>query len=144
MKKIISQAVAITLVFAQSVFFFPVKLSSVEVQFVKFPYYFNTYPDGLDIITQNVIDEALESVIRHVETEMLEVYVPLIAPSESKLITASEGGVVELEEARIIIPPGALEEDTQISITRLFSTQDTEEGIKNATVAGGGYRFLPA
>ncbi len=60
------------------------------------------------------------------------------------LISAEEGGEVRLGRASIVIPPGALLEDTEISITRLKRVHDTGENIDNATASGGGYRFLPA
>jgi hypothetical protein len=60
------------------------------------------------------------------------------------VIRAGEGGVVELGGAGIAVPPGALTEDTEITIIRLYETEETGEGLKNATAGGGGYRFLPA
>lgn len=64
--------------------------------------------------------------------------------SESVLITALEGGFVELGGARIDIPSGALAKDTQISIKRLVRTQETGDGLYNVTSGGGAYRFEPA
>jgi len=63
---------------------------------------------------------------------------------ESALIRAEEGGEVRLGRASIVIPPGALKKDTEISITRLFRVADTGERLYNATEGRGGYRFLPA
>jgi len=64
--------------------------------------------------------------------------------SESVLITALEGGFVELGGARIDIPSGALAKDTQISIKRLLRTEETGDGLYNVTSGGGAYRFEPA
>ena len=60
------------------------------------------------------------------------------------LITAEKGGAVELGEARILIPAGALDEDTRISITGLRETKGTGERLSNATSMAACYRFLPA
>ncbi|MBR1911502.1 MAG: hypothetical protein IJ828_04010, partial [Treponema sp.] len=59
-------------------------------------------------------------------------------------ISAEKGGEVRLGKACIAIPAGALERDTEISITRLRKVEDTGENLDNATASGGGYRFLPA
>ena len=59
------------------------------------------------------------------------------------MVNAENGGVVRLGQASIEIPRGALGEDTEITITRLFVTGETGE-LTNATAGGGGYRFLPA
>ncbi|MCL1812607.1 MAG: hypothetical protein FWG29_03705, partial [Treponema sp.] len=61
----------------------------------------------------------------------------------SVMVSAGTGGTVVLGEASIEIPPGALEADTEISITRLFAAGETGQ-LANATAGGGGYRFLPA
>jgi RHS repeat-associated protein len=66
------------------------------------------------------------------------------AASAAELIRAGEGGTVRLGGAEIEIPPGALARDTEIRITRLWRTEDTGDGLKNATSGGGGYRFEPA
>ena len=63
---------------------------------------------------------------------------------ESAVISAERGGEVRLGRATIVIPPGALKKDTEISITRLFRVADTGERLYNATEGRGGYRFLPA
>ena len=68
----------------------------------------------------------------------------LMLPSAAQMVTAAEGGVVRLETAEIEIPPGALEKDTEIRITRLWRTEDTGDSMRNATAGGGGYRFEPA
>ena len=60
------------------------------------------------------------------------------------LITSERGGILQLEEAGISIPPGALKKDTVISITRLETVNELGESISNATLYEGGYRFLPA
>ena len=62
----------------------------------------------------------------------------------SAVISAERGGEVRLGRATIVIPPGALKKDTEISITRLFRVADTGERLYNATEGRGGYRFLPA
>jgi hypothetical protein len=66
------------------------------------------------------------------------------APSAAEMITATEGGIVRLGGAEVEIPPGALARDTEIRITRLWMTEDTGDGMRNATMGGGGYRFEPA
>jgi len=60
------------------------------------------------------------------------------------LITAEKGGSVVLGEARILIPAGALDADTKISITGLRETQSTGERLSNTTSKAACYRFLPA
>ena len=60
------------------------------------------------------------------------------------LISAKDGGTVTLGEASIVIPEGALKEDTTISITRIYNVEDTGESLYNAIPNSGGYRFLPA
>ena len=66
------------------------------------------------------------------------------AVQESKLlITKKEGGVIELGRVKIEIPPKAVKEDTEISITRLLKVNETGETLKNVTEENGGYRFLP-
>ncbi|MDR1388486.1 MAG: hypothetical protein LBJ31_00720, partial [Treponema sp.] len=65
-------------------------------------------------------------------------------PRAARLIKAEEGGDLFLEGAGVHIPPYALEEDTEISITRLYATEPTGEDLENVTGEGGGYRFLPA
>lgn len=62
----------------------------------------------------------------------------------ASLISAEYGGEIRLGKASIVIPPGALDRDTEISITRLRKVHETGENIDNATASGGGYRFLPA
>ena len=68
---------------------------------------------------------------------------PETGEQASELISAETGGIVCLGDASITIPPGALETDTEIQITRLFITGETGE-LHNATSGGGGYRFTPA
>jgi len=70
-------------------------------------------------------------------------YAEAVHEVHSALITA-EGGRVVLGSAEVDIPAGALERDTEISITRLTHVQDTGDAIDNATAGAGGYRFLPA
>ncbi|ULQ58608.1 hypothetical protein K7I13_08515 [Brucepastera parasyntrophica] len=70
---------------------------------------------------------------------------PAIAEqSHGEAIRAEAGGTVSLSGARIVIPAGALEEDTVIRITKLRETADTGESMINVTSGGGGYRFEPA
>ncbi|ULQ59043.1 hypothetical protein K7I13_11040 [Brucepastera parasyntrophica] len=70
---------------------------------------------------------------------------PAIAEqSHGEAISAEAGGTVSLSGARIVIPAGALEEDTLIRITKLRETADTGESMINVTSGGGGYRFEPA
>jgi len=57
---------------------------------------------------------------------------------KSALIRAEEGGEVRLGRASIVIPPGALKKDTEISITRLFRVAETGERLYNATEGRGG------
>ena len=60
------------------------------------------------------------------------------------LVKQSEGGTVSLGEASIEIPPGALKEDTVISITKLTKIADTGDGLYNVTAGGKGYKFGPS
>lgn len=60
------------------------------------------------------------------------------------LVSRADGGIVTLDTVSIEIPPGALQEDTVISITRLDKTADTGEGLYNVTAGGKGYKFGPA
>ncbi|MCL2128901.1 MAG: hypothetical protein FWH35_00920, partial [Treponema sp.] len=64
--------------------------------------------------------------------------------SVSVEVKAGEGGRLELGEAEIEIPPGALGKDTVITIKRLPFTAGTGENLANVTAGGGGYRFEPA
>ena len=45
------------------------------------------------------------------------------------LITSERGGILQLEEAGISIPPGALKKDTVISITRLETVNELGESL---------------
>ena len=83
-----------------------------------------------------------EQMNREKATEVQEAGVTV--PKAEKLILAKKGGVVELGDAKIEIPAGALKKDTVISITRLTEVEETGETISNATRENGGYRFLPA
>ena len=67
----------------------------------------------------------------------------LLTGETAREVISSAGGIVRLGEASIEIPAGALEDDTEITITRLLAAGETE-GLKNVTAGGGGYRFLPA
>ncbi|UTY31249.1 toxin TcdB middle/N-terminal domain-containing protein [Treponema putidum] len=58
-----------------------------------------------------------------------------------KKIIGKQGGVLESEGVKFIIPEGALEEETEIKISRLFKVHDGE--VKNITEGEGGYRFEP-
>ena len=60
------------------------------------------------------------------------------------LVKQSEGGTVSLGGASIEIPPGALKEDTVISITKLTKIADTGDGLYNVTAGGKGYKFGPS
>ncbi|MBR1912773.1 MAG: hypothetical protein IJ828_10530, partial [Treponema sp.] len=62
----------------------------------------------------------------------------------AEVISAEKGGMVRLGRASIAIPAGALECDTEISITRLDRVAEGDGTLRNATEGGGGYRFLPA
>ena len=75
------------------------------------------------------------------ETDGQEEILPEI---NSQFIKAAEGGRVVLGSAEVDIPAGALEADTEISITRLSRVADTGEELCNVTAGSGGYRFLPA
>ena len=82
-----------------------------------------------------------------IASEPMHVTVSLPAaegPSAAQMIRACYGGTVRLGSAEIKIPPGALAEDTEIRITRLWRTEATGEWIRNATAGGGGYRFQPS
>jgi len=72
-----------------------------------------------------------------------------IAPSDSArtvsaTVLASEGGTVTLDDTEVTIPPGALERDTEIAITRLPAVAGTGDDLTNVTTDGGGWRFEPA
>ena len=67
----------------------------------------------------------------------------LTGETTTVLISGETGGCVTLGDASIEIPPGALTEDTEITIQRLLASGETGE-LRNATAGGGGYRFLPA
>ena len=60
-----------------------------------------------------------------------------------KFILSKDGGTVQLGEASIEIPSGALKTDTLISITHLKKVSDTGSSLFNATPNFCGYRFLP-
>jgi hypothetical protein len=66
------------------------------------------------------------------------------AEESVKKIRAADGGEVSLGKARVVIPPGALERDTEIRIRKIWEVAETGEGLINATAGGGGYRFEPA
>ena len=57
-------------------------------------------------------------------------------------VIGKEGGVLEGEGVRFVIPEGAVEEETEITISRLYEVADGGE-IQNVTADFGGYRFLP-
>ncbi|MDD7416543.1 MAG: SpvB/TcaC N-terminal domain-containing protein [Treponemataceae bacterium] len=63
--------------------------------------------------------------------------------STEKVITSENGGVIELGNAKIEIPAGAVEKDTVISIERRLRTEETGESIANVLPGKGCYRFLP-
>lgn len=63
--------------------------------------------------------------------------------STEKVITSENGGVIELGNAKIEIPSGAVEKDTVISIERRLRTEETGESIANVLPGKGCYRFLP-
>jgi RHS repeat-associated protein len=68
----------------------------------------------------------------------------IIPEINSSLIKASAGGCIVLGDAEIDIPAGALDHDTEISITRLVRVAGTGDELQNVTAGSGGYRFLPA
>lgn len=72
----------------------------------------------------------------------------LVAATQSEsvgaVITATEGGTIVAQGAEIDIPPGALEKNTEIRITRLPATEATGDELMNVTSGGGGWRFEPA
>jgi len=67
-----------------------------------------------------------------------------VAASASALISAAEGGSIRVGGLEISFPAGALETDTEISVTRLPATHETGDELANVTSGGGGWRFLPA
>ncbi|WP_407427401.1 toxin TcdB middle/N-terminal domain-containing protein [Treponema sp.] len=81
---------------------------------------------------------------KQVSPDLLPNKVKFEEKTESRLIKASEGGVVSLGDASIYIPAGALDKDTEISITHLASVAETGESLYNAVPDFRGYRFLPA
>ena len=62
----------------------------------------------------------------------------------SKMISALNGGKVELGKASVEIPEEALSLDTEISISYLSKVQETGDSLTNVMINGCGYRFLPA
>ncbi len=92
------------------------------------------------LIPQVVLAEASETVKLYITKENESV----ITECKSAIITKEKGGVIELGEASILIPAGALDKDTEISISRLKKVQSTGETLCNVTTGSGGYRFLPA
>ena len=59
-----------------------------------------------------------------------------------KKVIGKEGGVLEAEGVRFSIPEGAVEEEVEITISRLYEVAEGGE-VKNVTAGFGGYRFLP-
>ena len=57
-------------------------------------------------------------------------------------VIGQEGGVLEAEGVRFVIPRGAVEEETKITISRLYEVAEGGE-VKNVTAGFGGWRFLP-
>jgi len=57
-------------------------------------------------------------------------------------VIGQEGGVLEAEGVRFVIPRGAVEEATKITISRLYEVAEGGE-VKNVTAGFGGWRFLP-
>ena len=57
-------------------------------------------------------------------------------------VIGEEGGVLEAEGVRFVIPRGAVEEETKITISRLYEVAEGGE-VKNVTAGFGGWRFLP-
>lgn len=57
-------------------------------------------------------------------------------------VIGQEGGVLEAEGVRFVIPEGAVEEEVAITISRLYEVADSGE-IKNVTAGFCGWRFLP-
>ncbi|WP_162473322.1 toxin TcdB middle/N-terminal domain-containing protein [Treponema sp. OMZ 838] len=57
-------------------------------------------------------------------------------------VIGEEGGVLEAEGVRFVIPRGAVEEATKITISRLYEVAEGGE-VKNVTAGFGGWRFLP-
>ena len=57
-------------------------------------------------------------------------------------VIGQEGGVLEAEGVRFVIPCGAVEEETKITISRLYEVAEGGE-VKNVTAGFGGWRFLP-
>ena len=85
-----------------------------------------------------------ESCAIRVASPVLGIELPSSARMESAMIVASEGGSVIFGDTEITIPPGALERDTEIAITRLPAVAETGEDLTNVTTDGGGRRFAPA
>jgi RHS repeat-associated protein len=59
------------------------------------------------------------------------------------IVDPEQGGKVELDGARVELPPGAVSAPTRISIRRLDAVEDTGESIANVTSGAPGYRFEP-
>jgi len=63
--------------------------------------------------------------------------------SATSFVDPATGGIVELDGARVEIPPGAVNKATRISIRRLSAVEAMDDGIANVTAGAQGYRFEP-
>ncbi|MGF7108855.1 RHS repeat-associated protein [Treponema pedis] len=61
----------------------------------------------------------------------------------ARKVIGKEGGELEGEGVRFIVPEGAVEEGVEIRISKLIRVEDGGE-IKNVTEGEGGYRFEPS
>ena len=66
-----------------------------------------------------------------------------VVAGESREITPEEGGVLSFGEVRLVVPPGAVEKTTTLSVEELRDVWPLEPGMTNLTGHRAGYRFLP-
>ncbi|HHU37646.1 MAG TPA: hypothetical protein GXZ47_10550, partial [Treponema sp.] len=99
------------------------------------------------LIPSTLSAESAQSTVPHYNTPFIQHDTPVVAlqsDSVGAVITAEEGGTIIAQGAEIDIPPGALEKNTEIRITRLPATEATGDELMNVTSGGGGWRFEPA
>ncbi len=63
--------------------------------------------------------------------------------SATVTVTPEAGGSARVGLAEISVPPGAVREAMEITVTMLPATESLGEGLSNATAGAAGYRFSP-
>ena len=119
-------------------------MKKLLASFLLFVYSFSVFPVYAiaDEINRNKIEK--ENLIQEF-LQRDEQYSTAPVKRTEKLIKAEKGGEVELLGAKVVIPAGALEKDTLISIEALYDIQDPQiDGLDNATLTASGFRFLPS